>query len=405
MRRQCVILSAGLCAALASIGDAASQSIIENLDVFGQAQLRLELADQDGFPEDSTALTLRLRPGVEFRVTPKLTVLFEAEAVVGIVRDFNDTSGNFTDRPVIADPDSFEVNRLQLQYNFDPETFVTLGRQQIRVDDQRFIGQAPFRQNDQTYDAVHFSTGAFGSATVQAGYIDQVNRVLGGDSPIGTYEGASYYVNVNVPTPIGRVGAFHYALDLGTPTPTALDNQFSSRTSGVRIDGRWHYELIGIDWEASYARQIDFSDNPNDYAADYWLIGANFLLERASLGLRYEILGDGGSQSFQTPLAALHKFNGAADIFLITPEGGFSDLDASAAWNFGDVGPFEAVKTTFNYHTYASDRTGVQLGDEINAGVTARLGPFNVAATWADYRANTFAVDTKRFFLSLQYLF
>ena len=79
----------------------------------------------------------------------------------------------------------------------------------------------------------------------------------------------------------------------------------------------------------SYARQSDFHRNPNAYAADYWLVDLGLNVSAWRLGLGYEVLGaDRGLPftSFQTPLATLHKFQGWADKFTVTPPNGIQDL-------------------------------------------------------------------------------
>ena len=85
----------------------------------------------------------------------------------------------------------------------------------------------------------------------------------------------------------------------------------------ARYDGRWHRQDLGLDVEASYARQKDFADNPVDYSADYWLVGARAFAGPVSASFRAETLGAGNGQSFQPPLATLHNLQGEADIFLI----------------------------------------------------------------------------------------
>ena len=55
--------------------------------------------------------------------------------------------------PVVPDPESYEVNRFQLTNTSLPGTTLTLGRQRIVLDDQRFVGNVGWRQNEQTFDA------------------------------------------------------------------------------------------------------------------------------------------------------------------------------------------------------------------------------------------------------------
>jgi len=45
------------------------------------------------------------------------------------------------DHAIIADPDNFQLNRLQLSYLAEPiDTRITVGRQKLTRADQRFIG-------------------------------------------------------------------------------------------------------------------------------------------------------------------------------------------------------------------------------------------------------------------------
>ena len=382
---------------------AAADEFSEKFEFFGETRLRLEVADEDAFSEDAVALTQLIRPALEFRATPRLTALIEGEALFSIVDEFNDGTGNNPGLSLIPDPNGLELNRLQLQYEVTDQTFLTVGRQKISIDDQRFIGPAAFRQNDQTFDAVGLSTRSFGSTTIQAGYFNRVNRVFGADNPFGRFRGDSFYVNVNTPTPIGRVGAFHYAFDLGTSSPTPMSDIFSSQTSGVRLDGRFHRDEFGLDWEASFARQTEFADNPNDYSANYWLLGLRGFAGPARLGVRFETFGSNGEQAFQTPLGTLHRFQGAADVFVITPDQGLEDLEISASYSLGRTGPFRNVTVGAQYHNFNAENGGLRFGDEVDFDIIVAYKQFQVGFTAAYYEADTFATDTRRFFLSLTY--
>ena len=394
-----------IAALLGGLDGAVADEVSEKIAFFGESRLRLETADEDAQPSDAVGLTLLLRPAVEYRFSSRLSALVEGEALFAIVDDFNDGTGNRPDRPIILDPNGLELNRALLQYAVTPQTFVTLGRQRLSIDDQRFIGPAAFRQNDQTFDGVHVSSSSFGASTFQAGYFNRVNRPLGADNPAGRFRGDSYYFNGNIPTPFGRLGAFHYAFDLGTDGPTLQDNIFSSRTSGFRLDGRYHKDEYGVDWEAAFARQRDFADNPTDYSANYWLLGVQGFIGPARLIGRFESFGADEEQSFQTPLGTLHRFQGAADIFLITPEEGLQDLEFAGRWNFGRTGPFRNISTAISYHLFEPETGGPRFGQEVDFDVSVSFDRFTVAFIAAYYDADTFATDTRRFFLSLTHRF
>jgi len=79
-----------------------------------------------------------------------------------------------------------------------------------------------------------------------------------------------------------------------------------------------------LNWLASYASQGDYAANPNDYAADCYLLEGGATFGKFGLKAGYEVLGgdDQPNHAFQTPLATLHAFQGWADKFLTTPRGG-----------------------------------------------------------------------------------
>jgi hypothetical protein len=88
----------------------------------------------------------------------------------------------------IADPQTLGLNRLQVQYATKALT-VTLGRQRINLDDQRFVGSVGWRQNEQT------STRARGAARACSIWMRPMpiqHTIYGADgNPRDYYSGAS----------------------------------------------------------------------------------------------------------------------------------------------------------------------------------------------------------------------
>lgn len=368
---------------------------------FGETQVRYEGANNDIAPERADGVTQAIRAGVEASLTKNLIFLAEGEFVYAIVDDFNDGTGNNPTRPVIPNPDTLELNRLQLQAKLTEEAFITVGRQVVALDDQRFIGPARFRQNNQTLDGVHFSYRAGSRATVQVGYFNQFNRILGGDNVNGRFEGDSYFINTSIRTPIGRLGGFHYAFDLETGPTGARNNRFSSKTTGVRLEGRHHRDTIGLDWVGSYARQSDFADNPNDYSADYWLAGTTGYLGPVQVGFQYESLGAGDGEAFQTPIGTRRKFQGLADLFLVTPTDGVDDYAVSAGLNFLELGAFSGFSALVRHHWFRAERGGLNYGTEVDVVIKAKFEDIDWSFGFARYSANNFASDTDRVFINI----
>ena len=131
----------------------------------GQAHLdfryRYEQVDQQGFDVDAYASTLRTRLNYTTAEWQGLTAMLEAANVVvlGQYDLYNSTTNGATSRPVVADPEYTEINQAWLQYRRGSFTGIG-GRQVINLDNQRFVGNVAWRQNDQTYDAVTLKLGA-----------------------------------------------------------------------------------------------------------------------------------------------------------------------------------------------------------------------------------------------------
>ena len=110
--------------------------------------------------------------------------------------------------------------------------------------------------------------------------------------------------------------------------------------------------------------------------------------------------------SFQTPLATLHKFQGWADKFLTTPPDGIRDLYGSVGYTFTKVGPFDSIGATVVYHDFDSDRLVRDYGHEWDAQIVAKFRKkFTFILKYADYHAETFATDTKKFWASIEYAY
>ncbi|WP_331377448.1 alginate export family protein [Sphingomonas sp. 37zxx] len=366
------------------------------------ARIRYEGVDQQDKARQADAVTFRVRSGVEAKTGP-WSMLAEAEATLAIAEDYNSTVNGRTGFPVVADPETIELNRLQVQYRGLPKTVVTLGRQRINLDDQRFVGTVLWRQNEQTYDAVRLESSALGPLTADITYSWAVRSIFGIDSPLQSIGGDNVLAQLG-----GRFGpvaikGFAYLID----QDQAGRRQFSSQTYGARATGsfpltpRLKLGLIG-----SYARQSDYRGNANSYAADYWLGEAQLAAYGFTLTGGYEVLGAASGRaftSFQTPLATAHKFNGWADLFLTTPANGLRDTYAGLGYVLPTVrGP---VNLTIISHRFDSDRLGQKYGDEWNAQATFKLTRnIGLLVKYADYRADQFGTDTRRLWLQLEYL-
>lgn len=140
------ILLGGLVSAPALAGPVALKPLVD-------ARLRYEHVDQAPLAGDADAVTIRIRSGVEAKAGD-FSLLAESEATLAISEHYNSGLNGKTAFPLVPDAQNIELNRLQLQYRGLTKTVVTVGRQRINLDDQRFVGSVAWRDNEQTFDAV-----------------------------------------------------------------------------------------------------------------------------------------------------------------------------------------------------------------------------------------------------------
>ncbi|MEL6257882.1 MAG: hypothetical protein AAFQ67_02350, partial [Pseudomonadota bacterium] len=177
-------------------------------------RLRYENADEALFDNAANAITARLRLGFETGELFGTKFLVEFEHIEDFLDDFNSTINGNTEFPIIADPSSTELNRIQLSNTSLPDTKITAGRQVINLDDQRFVGDFDFRQNQQTFDALRVENSSFFGISANAIYLNQANRVFGEDSQFGRFEGDSVLLNAGGEIPFGRLTGFVYLIDI-----------------------------------------------------------------------------------------------------------------------------------------------------------------------------------------------
>lgn len=368
-------------------------------------RLRYEGVEQADFTRQADALTLRVRAGFDLKVAPATRILIEAEGLLGINNNFNSTTNGNILFPVVADPQTIEFNRLQIQNKSLPNTTLTAGRQRINLDDQRFIGSVAFRQNEQTFDAFRVETSPVKNLRFDVTYAWSNRTIFGLDSPIARINGDNVFAQAIYATPIGTLTGFGYWIDQDAPTR----QQFSSATYGARFMGKQPLgKTSSIGYILSYAHQQDAFENPRDYSTDYYLAEATLNLGGAAIGGGYEVLGASSGAaftSFQTPLSTLHKFQGFADKFLTTPGNGIRDAYGSAGYTVKNVGPFDSIAAIAVYHDFQSDRASQHYGSEINLRLTAKIAKYLLELRYADYTADSFAVDTKKLWLSVDYVF
>jgi hypothetical protein len=380
-----------------------------NIKPIVDARLRYENVDQVGTTQSANAATLRIRAGFEAS-KGDFVFLAEGEGTLAISEKYNSGINGKVLYPIVADPENIELNRVQLQFKGIPKTVVTLGRQRINLDDQRFVGAVGWRQNEQTFDAARIEWSGVKNVKADLVY-SWSNRTIWGVGGFGVRQqavsGDTIFANLSYKHKIGTLTGFAYMVD--QDEAAVLGFRLSSKTFGVRFAGSAPLSKAAkLTYAASYASQSDYKNNPNNYSADYLLGELGVEAKGFKLLGGYEVLGAANGvalTSFQTPLATLHKFNGWADKFLTTPPNGLRDAYVTVGYTKPKWGKLSAVSAQASYHGYRSDRLGLSYGNEFNAQLAAKLKKYTFTLKYADYNAKLFATDTKKFWASIDWVF
>lgn len=361
---------------------------------------RLETVDQDGFDEDATAQTLRTKLKYTTADFKGFSAVLEVENVLVLQNDYNSTINGKTNFPVVADPKSTEINQAYLAYKGSNGTAIKAGRVGVNMTNQRFIGTVGWRQNDQTYDSVVAMFEPVENLKLTGSYVWNVNRIFSDDNPLGNLDTDTTWVFADYTGwDLGTLTAYSLFLDLNDAPVFGL----SSQTFGVRFAGKRKVrDTLNLLYEAEYATQSDYKDNPTDYSADYYHLIGGVAAGGFTVKAGYEVLGsDNGAAAFKTPLATLHKFNGWTDKFLNTPNGGLEDLYASVSYKVQADGPLKGLKFDAIYHDFSAD-IGDDYGSEINFQVAKNIAKnYSVALKYGSYNADGFATDTEKLWVSL----
>lgn len=356
---------------------------------------RYEMADTSG-AETAHALTLGTRLGYTTREWGGFTAMFELENTASpFPNAYNQSQLNpgGANRAIVTDPTGTEVNQAWIRYQRGPIT-VTAGRQRLNFDNGRFVGDVGWRQNMQTFDAVHLENAMFQNLDLSYTYLWRVNRVYGREHPQGVYDSNSHALRAAYRgLPFGTVTGYAYLFEF---KDDVVAN--SSATYGVALDGSRPLGGLTVAYHAEYALQTDYGNSPLYYSTNYFAAEVNAGVERIAGGIGYELQGSDNNFPFRTPLGSLHNFNGWADAFLLTPAQGLRDAYARVSarlpwWDIGLLG---------YYHKFSTD-AGTALGTELDLQATYQISEsLGATVKYANFSADSaMAADARKFWLQL----
>ncbi len=357
---------------------------------------RYEHVDQDGL-RTANGDPIRIRLGY---LTPEFSGFrafaeFEGNNSV-FIEDYNNTDNNKTDYAVIADPNKGELNQAWLSWEGWDGTMVKVGRQRMNWDDQRFIGAVGWRQMEQTFDAASIFSTSLAGFDLRFSYVWNVRNIKSKDVNM-----FSPLVNLAYTfKDIGKLGVYAYLLDYDDQADWGL----SSQTYGIRFNGSTPVaDALHLLYTAEYAAQSDYQDNPADYSVDYYHFVGGVrtddvcpLVSSLMASVGWMLQSSDNNVSYKTPLGTNHKFNGWADQFLTTPDTGLKDLYATLG------AMIHGHKVRVVYHRFDADEGGADYGDEWDFLVEKKINEhYSVLMAFADYNADEYKTDTKKFWLQL----
>ncbi len=394
-----------LCAPLAvadetDTASSTSSSFIDAiLDGEFSASLRYRYAhiDQAGFAEDAEASTIQILLGYETGIWEGLSAFGQLRnvSVLGSER-YNSTVNGLAQYPVEADPDTTEVDQLFVRYAGLPNLTVTVGRRKLNWGNQRFVSALGWRQNNRSFDGIVVESTPVNDLSFRYAYSLGVNRAFTDESPVGNFDGDFHLFNL-----------VYGGLEHGTLTGYAYVNDFddafalglSSQTYGANFTGSTTVNDLTLGMVLEYAHQSDFGNHPSSYDAYYFRVEPSVSAHGLTLRGGLEILDGDGTNSFKTPLALLHAYNGWADQFLVTPGAGLQDVYGSASYRFGSDTPefLDGVRVTVAYHDFQAEESSMSYGTEWDGSIVVPLGDhFSTSLKFASYSADGFRVDTEK---------
>ena len=364
-------------------------------------QYRYETVETpNGTKGQAKASTLGARLGYETGDFHDFSGTIQYQAVMANKQydNFQGTAGGQTaNLNAVADPGGAGVVQAHLTYKGIADTTIKQGRQVIRYDDDRWVGNVDWRQSWQSFDATSITNKSLANTTIQAAYVTNVNRVIGTEAT-GGFAGDTHMkstlLNVNNKSmSFADLVFYNYRLDYTAQVQAnAATDKFgfgSTNTTGLKVMG--NASAIGdykLSWVAEYAQQKDNKLNNKDYNAKYTNLNAKLDMNFATIQPGMEILGANNGASVQTPLATLFAFNGWADKFLVTPTIGLKDTYVKARSNA------MGIVYGADFHQFKSDTGNLGLGRELDLIAEKQIDKvFAVGARAARYKASTETVS------------
>ncbi len=344
------------------------------------SRFRFEGFERDGAPFTATAYapTLRLALGYETPAYHGFSIFAQGEAVVVTgPADYSDPtlpSQNRPNLPAILDPKSLEMNQGYLKWAHgvpQKKLVVTVGRQEITLNDGRFLSTSNWRQVHGSFDAARLDAELPLNFSFTYAFINHFYREVGYEAIDGHPSMYTHMMNLvwNKPDHI-NVALYGLLVDYRSPAQFAL----STQTYGLRVNGPYQFnENWSLVYTAEFAKQMNFGTNPNREDENYYLGELGPGWRDFSLKAGYAFLGGrSATDLLTTPLAP--PFNGWTDLFFTDPsEAGGNGLEARYVRASGPIRFLGGAVATIIYYDYHSDYPHIHYGSELDSSMAYKI--------------------------------
>ena len=386
-------------------------------------RLRYETVGQDGIQPNNTIGTvlnptrfenvkdadaLTLRSLIGWQTAPYNNFSFAAQLinVTKIVDNFNDSTNNTLvngasnqvrniEYAKVVDPSYTGLNQLYVDWTGLKNTRLRLGRQQLNLDNVRFIGDIGFRQVMQVFDGVSVLNKSLPDTEIFAAHFEKVTQITTEQrdgnleianiryriSPTEFLVGYGYLSNID---DLGFGNAWFGAAALNNAGKPNIGADQSNKVFGLRLDGTHPFNPnFRAHYTAEYAKQSDYQSGDKRIDAHYYKLGGGLGYDNFNMRIDQELLSSNNSQyAFQTPFGTNHLFQGWVDKFLATPRQGIQDTFVTATYRYDDCllfADYHIFKSDEDFNTVGggSSRNGDKYGTEWNVAAT-----YNINKNW-----------------------
>lgn len=380
-------------------------------------RLRYETVEQDGAQpptfangsanptatqelKDADALTVRSLIGWQTAPYHNFSIAAQLINVTKLIDNFNDSTNNILvngasnqsrniEYAKVIDPSYTGLNQLYIDWTGVKNTRVRLGRQQVNLDNVRFIGDIGFRQVMQIFDGVSVLNKSLPDTEIFAAHFEKVTQITTEQrdgnleianikyriSPTESLVGYGYLSNIDQ---LGYGNAWFGAGALNNAGVPNINADQSNKIFGLRLDGTHPFSPnFRAHYTAEYAKQSDYADGDKRIDAHYYKIGGGLGFDNFNFRVDQELLSSNDNQyAFQTPFGTNHLFQGWVDKFLATPRSGIKDTFITATYKWDDFLFFA------DYHFINADEDFNTVGGGTATNGDKYGNEWNVAATW-----------------------